>query len=338
MVVSKTKAPIFLLSAPRSGSTFFCSVLNEHSAILMPNEMYWFEKNRKKMGKIFSNKEKTFNFYRKLRAIRKNSVSSSKNTFDEIYRNSNNVDEFYYNMMNALCVFYEKKRWGDKITLIHNTKILPQIFEAYPKAKILYLIRDPRAVVYSMNKISFTLNSNNFFVNLVQLRNSYRQNDVIEKYMKKYSIKIIKYESLFEGSEEFFNDIFSFLGEKSEPVMVDKKRKKLERYYYNLDFKHEHHLDSIFDIDRKRSVDWEEGLDNNQIWLIQHVFGYEMSKFGYSTKNMNIKQITKLRLIACYLFYLFCIRSVEVVLSLALKKPVYFRKLEQFYFWRKNRF
>ncbi|GAI74841.1 unnamed protein product [marine sediment metagenome] len=126
-------------------------MLNEHKDILLVNEMFWFNLMRREMKKAYSNKEKACLVYKKLAGIRNNKKLKSKKVFNEIYKRSKNADEFYIVMMEYLAKYFGKKRWGEKNILIFED-ILKNTLNQFPNAKIIYLMRDPRAVINSLNK------------------------------------------------------------------------------------------------------------------------------------------------------------------------------------------
>lgn len=290
------------------------------------------------MSTVFLDRDRAYNIYRHLKVIRKNRELVSRQLFNELYAKSKNADEFYEEMMTKVCQYFNKKRGGDKITFTYNQQLLKDIFQCYPKAQLIYLIRDPRAVICSMNKKSFTVFSNNFFVNLVQLKNSYKQHKCIEKYKKDYSIKVVRYEDAVDDPKTCFEGLFYFLEENSEPVLANKKREKLEQYYQALEFSDNIHEDSTSYLDKTRNMQWKEKLNNKQIWLIQYIFSSEIEGYGYKLVDLHIQKTTKIFANSTYLFFLTIIRSIELMGSIIFRRPVHFRKLSQLYFWSNNRF
>lgn len=109
-----------------------------------------------------------------------------------------------------------KRRWGDQLGFVE--RFAGPIFEAYPAARMIQMIRDPRdrceegmkQTRYRKGKVGW---STARWLHSAELT---RRNQT--QYPERY--KVVRYESLMAQPEETLRDICSFLGESFMPEMV----------------------------------------------------------------------------------------------------------------------
>jgi len=165
------------------------------------------------------------------------------------------------------------------------------LVKLFPKAKFIYMVRDPRA-----NFLSRKENPNNRTTNIYF--NCYRwkfHNKEGIKAIKKYpdKIKTIRYEDLVEAPEKVLHDISKFIGFKinsetfSEPIihfekiMVDTDINPT--FYKN----HKHKLSK--EINKDRLDSWEFNLTGEEIAICDAICFNEASFFGYEKSTTNIR-------------------------------------------------
>lgn len=110
-----------------------------------------------------------------------------------------------------------KPRWGDQLGSVEQYVDL--IFDAYPSAKMIHMIRDPRhrleaslsaAASYRKGKVGWETAQWRYSAQLA-LRNQRRYSD---------RYKVVRFEKLFSATEETLEDICSFLEEEFSPMML----------------------------------------------------------------------------------------------------------------------
>ncbi|AUC78003.1 hypothetical protein CW736_00610 [Nonlabens sp. MB-3u-79] len=233
----------FIIAAPRSGTTWLNKMLNVHQDVNCIER-------------------RLFGDYADFILDEGNSNPRLRVTLDK-YVNSmllhHGLDQsrkqsLTKNLINGLIKEEKKSRSKkvtiDKITPYLNTSniVLDQINNFFPKAKIIFLLRDGRDVITSgvfhwFNKIKISedlsdfekqrrdifLNNNTndlrrFFQDkeIVQWANEWKQTlEIIEKAKLHHNIKIIRYENMLENPSLILKECFSFLNVRFNQSIID---------------------------------------------------------------------------------------------------------------------
>lgn len=138
-----SSSPIFLGGLDRSGKTLMRLMLSAHSNIAITRRTYMWSKYYNKYGDL--NQVKNFN--RCLQAMW-NSKTIGKLKLDEdlIREEFWQGDATYPRLFAIILIQFAdskgKSRWGEQMGMLEQYADL--IFSAYPEAKIIHMIRDPR--------------------------------------------------------------------------------------------------------------------------------------------------------------------------------------------------
>ncbi|MEN9356581.1 MAG: hypothetical protein RL695_752 [Pseudomonadota bacterium] len=137
-------APIFILGNGRSGTTLMRFTLNAHPDIHISEEVcyhFWMENFKGPFRKRLYHFFHSFS-YAWLRM-------NPQVVLDTLPRNFSAQDsaQIYLRVLQCKAAQYGKTRYGEKGPLL--TEQLAQLFRDYPNARIIHMVRDPRAVVYS---------------------------------------------------------------------------------------------------------------------------------------------------------------------------------------------
>ena len=211
--------PIFIVAMPRSGTKLLRELLDNHSKIyFLKNEtefLPYLSKLENKFGpldqyenfKLFYNAIlKTSFFYKK--SLEKN-VPSCNIFFDGL--NGYNVSDIFKYIVEYYTNSLDKRKeyWGDKSPSYINH--LDLVFNLYPSAKIIHIVRDPRDYCLSMKKA--------WGKSLI--RSAYKWKNSIRKIKKRdHRIIEIKYEDLIERPDDELFRICSFLNLEYESNMI----------------------------------------------------------------------------------------------------------------------
>ena len=150
--------PIFIMGAPRSGTELIRAILNGHSDIHISSETHYFDDLRPRLppGKLSPlDREDAFRYFSALRTYPYGHEDPSTLTDiavdDEFRMLAENFGESADAIFTAYCRSQQAARgkavWGEKTPrhLFRSRDILA----AFPTAKLLVMIRDPRGVVAS---------------------------------------------------------------------------------------------------------------------------------------------------------------------------------------------
>ena len=151
------RAPIFVVGASRSGTNFVRALVNAHSGIWMSAETHYFDDLRPRLGRgPLADRERELceQYFLALAHLaygRGGDPDQAKIDAGELrtlaVRLGSTADAYF----EAFCVLrarmHGKEIWAEK-TPRHAFRIA-EMLEAFPNAKIVCLVRDPRAVVAS---------------------------------------------------------------------------------------------------------------------------------------------------------------------------------------------
>lgn len=150
------KRPIFIVGMPRSGTTLLSTVLNVSNDIYIGQETHFFEVLAK--WKKFGRKNSFFDFY----FNNKSNVNLKYLTLDDktdklISLEKDRINKDPYILLFILCNHQSKgndyKFWGEKTP--GHYRSLPEIFQQYPSGIVFNILRDPRDVFVSQQKIDW---------------------------------------------------------------------------------------------------------------------------------------------------------------------------------------
>lgn len=215
--VGEADGPIFIGGLAHSGKTPLRLALLAHPDIILTRRTYMWNRYYDRYGNLsnLSNLERCLGAMLSSRGIQalEPDPGRIRRAFDE--------GPATYARLFAL--FHEqyaerlgKRRWGDQLGFVE--RFADPIFEAYPGAQMIQMIRDPRdrseeAMMqsrYRKGKVGWSMARWLHSAELTQ----YNQRRYSDRY------KVVRYESLLAQPEETLRDICSFLGERFLPGMV----------------------------------------------------------------------------------------------------------------------
>ncbi|PCJ70536.1 MAG: hypothetical protein COA62_08135 [Rhodobiaceae bacterium] len=167
MIVKKSEqdsweGPVFVVGPSRSGTAMMRSVLNSHSAVALAGETHYFDDLRTRKGfepgvRLTSeNASHATEYFRALddrpygmKGDPQKSPISNQAMVEQASASSTDIDaDAYFEAYCRLTADRQHKNiWGEK-TPRHVFR-LKEILTKYPQAKVLCMVRDPRAVVAS---------------------------------------------------------------------------------------------------------------------------------------------------------------------------------------------
>lgn len=258
------KEPIFIIGAPRSGTTFLASLL-EHTDYGAPFETQFivkYYKNLYRYGDITEFK----NFKNLLDAIlHERSIMQFKPKVEPMDLFLELGNKFTYtDLVNKLCLSISsnkgKKYWGDKTpSYILNLDIIDKIF---PNSKYLYIVRDGRDVALSLLKKNW--GPNNFYSCAQYWNDCNSKISLTADLQARGRLLQIRYEDLIDDMENHVRKIYHFLDVEFDENVVSKmaSQAKTGNYYK-----------------------WRGNMSKNQVYVFDTVAYKTLKYFNYETTN-----------------------------------------------------
>lgn len=152
--------PIFIVGNSRSGTTLVGRILGSHQTVFTFEELHFFEElwNPDQGSTVLSLEEASYLFARLIN-IQRNGYLTQGNTADFLSESDRCVRELQ-TPLNALSIFaafidYETKRQGKTRPCEQtpqNTLYIGEILQAFPEARVIHMIRDPRDILLSQKR------------------------------------------------------------------------------------------------------------------------------------------------------------------------------------------
>ncbi len=265
-----SNAPIFIVGAPRSGTTLLRNLLNRHPRLAICGETRFYHyvyMRRRSFGDLA-------NPTRRLRLIAEYLSTERAERLGmrmaELRARLERYAVGYREFFTCLLEFYAesqgKPRYGEKTP--HHALFAETLCEWYPGATILHLVRDPRDVVASLQRMPWAANSivANAGIwkecNLAAARSSHRT-----------TYLLIRYEQLVSDPEQELIRICSFLGEDFTASMLAPDTSPPAN--------HTQMRPHQLAVTQERLGLWKQELTTGQVSLIEWKLGDGMDRFGY---------------------------------------------------------
>ena len=213
MMSTLPKSPIFIGGLFKSGTSLLRAMLGQHSGIASGLETYWFDLNWK---------NKDDKFWEKISLLSKFYEVDEEETRSLVDK-SVNVAQFLNSFFTKYTVRLSCRRWVEKTP--GNIKHLDRIFEYWPDAKVIHIIRDPRDVFASLREAKkwdsldqYAALWSDFFCVAEKFKTENRN--------KNSQIMEIRYEDLVLDSVTTMKSVLKFLGEPWENSVAQFMGKK----------------------------------------------------------------------------------------------------------------
>jgi len=277
MTSSEAPQLVFVVGAGRSGSTLLGKILDRHRDIASVPEFQFFKRIYSKRKKFHSDSDPAFVQYARTKLTDiitseyrgQQSVTIDKASIQENIRHADNVRDVFLQVTEALA--------EDASVQAHTTPsdifFLNQVFDLFPHAKVIHIMRDGREVVTSAAKRGWGYSK---LDQISQWQESLRAIDMFKKKNGKYQKQFQEYtyQDLVQQPKATLTDIFNYL---NIPVPDDSffafdgfkfsntsfEDRKSEGLY------HSTHFEEYFDTEEQKKIQW----------LLRH----DLESHGFST-------------------------------------------------------
>jgi hypothetical protein len=249
---------IFVVGTQRSGTTLLCRMLTAHPNIFLKNEL-------SDSYKIFSGNK---------------SKQEIINDIDIEIQNA------YHENLESFLKRIGKKVWGLKDPKL--TYCLDDLVNHFPDAKVLFIIRDGRAVANSYMKSKWGSATNTYYGALRWKKEVELQRVFIQKNLQMCHVVI--YEDLVRNAEKELVEICSFIGQSYSENM---KNYSEQPVYIK---KNELNKHTFHGIDESIMSKWQTELTPYQISVFEAVAGETLLQNQYALvgEKIEISALTKM--------------------------------------------
>ncbi len=282
------RGPIFIAGLERSGTSLLYALLATHPNLAMTRRTNLWTYFYNQYGDLdnpenFERCLATMLVYKRLLPVKLDA--------EKLRRDFQQGEKSYPRLFALIGEQYAQRigrpRWGDKS--LNTERYADPIFEAYPNARILHILRDPRdryASAIARWKVSRGGAGAGSAVWLSSLRLAERN---CAKYPDHYMI--VRYETLAARPEETLRAICAFIGEEYTPLMLTMKgAEQFADEGGNSSYgQFEAGTISTRSIGRYRKI-----LSPRQIAFMQKAIGARMTAFDYELDSLNLSSLEAL--------------------------------------------
>lgn len=276
--------PIFVVGAPRSGTTLLRLILNRHTEIGLCDETFFFYyavRRRRAFGDLSRsrNRRRLIDAYLSTRRLKEMGLDL-RALGHRLACEGTSYAAFFSTLLEFYADAHEKIRWGEK-TPLHAAE-LPTLAEWYPDCRVVHIVRDPRDVVSSLQRMPWGARS--------VLRNARvwkRLSAPPNADRARIKRRIIRYEDLVTDPPGTVRSVCDYLGISYEPQMlVPEPRPPAKRPWLQR---------AQGAITTKSVGAWRLELSHEQVRLIEWLCAPEMRFYGYPTMQPPASRWLKLR-------------------------------------------
>jgi hypothetical protein len=209
--VKPASAPIFVVGTGRSGTSLLRCMLSAHPRIYVSHEASFYAwmmlYQRRGTGTEFLDYFFKTASFRWLRVDPARVLAGLPTPLPR-----ERLPEAFAAVMREKAAQYGRPRYGDKTP--SHSRFIGRILEDFPGARIVYIVRDPRATVLSMSQMPWAAAS--FYANAVFCELDWRH---AKKYLDR--MHLVRLEDLLADPEKQMRAILDFVGEPWDPAVLD---------------------------------------------------------------------------------------------------------------------
>jgi sulfotransferase family protein len=279
----KLSPPIFIVGAPRSGTTLLAVLLDRHSNIAIgPETQFFTEFIPRNWAK------KTPASYEQLvdSALSFKRIADFSFDRDQLLKHFKEYELSLANLLRAIIEVHAirslKRRPGEKTP--QHLQHVPLILEQFPESRIVCVLRDGRDVVRSLMETPWAIPNNPRRLQLLCLR----WNDAVEKtihYQRTVPpnrFMTVKFEDILRQPRLELEKICGFLGEDFELTQLEPAQSSSVIPSWEKGWKNK----ASETLDPRRIEAWRGSADQKQLWIMNSMMGTLLERMGYRDANL----------------------------------------------------
>jgi O-antigen/teichoic acid export membrane protein len=284
-----TDSPIFIVGLSRGGTSLLSRMLDAHSNIAILPETWWYVV-LDRLGCIeeFTDPWQTSLFFNEvwenLKSYRDPAARVVAGEASKLPRYVGPTARVLETLGQAYASERHAKIWGEKTP--GHALWLPEIRDLFPRARVLFMVRDPRDVLVSYDdRWNRGRRDTEYLVSTAALLKFYLVHLLYHPAFPPEQVRWVKYESLTAEPSAELEQICGFLGVDFEPSMLAfyEKHQNVEEEMAE----GRHHRLLSKPATTEHIGRYQQVFSPSQIALVERLLGKEMQALGYPLSNAN---------------------------------------------------
>ncbi len=273
-------SPIFIVGMPRSGTTLMRYLLSAHPRIAIAPETHfingWVEKYHHLDLRRIDDFGKFWKHFSASEQFLRVGVDAEAVLYRIQQKGNPNFRLVFEAVLEEYASVNNKTRWGEKTPAHYD--YVDILLSWFPSARIIWMIRDPRAIVASYMDVPWW--TGHVLGPVRRWRTSMCE---LQRWTQEPRVKIVRYEDLVSNKEKIISDVFKYLGEKViDESKIFHRRKNVARTGELLDEWTRQHYRAAQGPVHARSLDkWKGKLSQRQIRIVEYVARHGMKRWDY---------------------------------------------------------
>lgn len=270
-------SPVFVVGMPRSGTTLLAAMLDAHPALALSPESefltYWTGYLRRRGFERFLRAYLVHPHFLRFRIPPEEFRRRLEASKDRSPRG------VFACLLAAYAELHGKRRPGEKTP--NHWRHVATLRQWFPDARVIHLVRDPRAVVASLAKTPWAHRHLDWYAR--QWRDCMR---AMRRHEVDPAVRVVRYEDLVVAPEAEARSLCEFLGEEFSDRML--RREGLSHRVHSDDaWVREHHRRSMAPVETSGLDRWRGELDAATLRVVEHrADREEMARRGYVPESV----------------------------------------------------
>ncbi|MEM1168646.1 MAG: sulfotransferase [Cyanobacteria bacterium P01_H01_bin.35] len=285
--------PIFIVGMPRSGTTLIRTLLSAHPHITISPETHFIKNWFKPYRHLDLNQpEQWENFWQALsysEIFKSLGLDTGKTQANLLALDNINHKNVFTVLLQSYARKMQKQRWGEKTP--DHYQYLDILFRWYPDAKVIWMLRDPRAVSASL----ITKKWASSYIDVHARKWFYSMEKFTQIWSKDRRILLVKYESLVRKPELEMSRICNFLQEDYSSLIISENQKSPS--ILGLKSIIDESVQEVLNPVHQTALEkWKTNLSAYQIGVVEHFTRNEMLEQGYKPITNKLSRLQSLQL------------------------------------------
>lgn len=288
-----SESPIFVLGAPRSGTTLVSSLLHAHPSIAISPETHFLNQtlqDHRWAGRAERQSDDSL-WHRWTSSERFGhlGLTVEQARAECPADQQSNPRQVFESTMRAYARQMGKKRWGEKTPM--HTEYIDVLQDWFPDARFIFVVRDPRAMVASALKTPWGSKRR------IEFWADYWSRAIasFDRYQNDHTM-LVTYEQLVKDTESTLRAICEHLGEPYDHQMIEQRGAATDRVEARSGWQREQIAKSQQPINAASLDKWKDQLTDAQVQVIEALTRRGMKRFGYEPVAESAGPLRTLRL------------------------------------------